>query len=520
MNSEQRDEQPVGIVALDRFIRATRDSGYRGTDSAVAELVDNSIQAGAKNIDIGIGSAEPPGLPGELYVDLVDDGVGMESSTLVQALRFGGSSRFDDRSSLGRYGMGLPNASLSQARRVDIYTWTGRGKDAWHSYLDVDEIAQGRVVSVPEPTVTGWPEPNGVLSPPGSGTLVRWSRCDRLDYRRASTIARKLHRRLGRMFRYFLWSGVRITVNGEDVRPIDPLYLREPSNTTGGTPFMDPLTYEIRAAGGAGNRDTGIVTVRFSELPVQEWAGLPKAEKRRLGIAGGAGVSVVRAGREIEYGWLFLRGKRRENYDDWWRAEVSFEPLLDELFGITHTKQQIRPSADLLEVLGDDMVDIARALSGRARKAHLLSRNSLTSRQAEAVAARRERDLPRIGRQRLTATERALVAQVRQRYPAGASEGGPVYRIVEDDLDDGVFFEPVRDGDSITVLINPRHRFFDQFYRPLVEGNGNSDHGHLLQLILLAAARAEAAAPSAAERRAIRRFRSEWSTAIRALFRP
>ena len=54
-----------------------------------------------------------------------------------------------------------------------------------------------------------------------------------------------------------------------------------------------------------------------------------------------AEVAGIRAGREVDYGWFFLGGKRRENYDDWWRCEVRFDPVLDELFGITHSKQAI-----------------------------------------------------------------------------------------------------------------------------------------------------------------------------------
>src|SRR5882672_176202 len=108
------------IIALDRFIQATRDSGYKGTASAVSELIDNSIQAKAKHIAVNIRSvaAEPP-----IEMSVFDDGCGMDPFTLRQALRFGGSSRFGERSGLGRYGMGLPNSSLSQARRVTVYTW-------------------------------------------------------------------------------------------------------------------------------------------------------------------------------------------------------------------------------------------------------------------------------------------------------------------------------------------------------------------------------------------------------------
>ena len=112
----------ASIVALDRFIEATRDSGYKSTINAVAELVDNSLQAGAMAVAIAIASkSDDRRFP--IAVGIRDDGCGMDRATLRQALRFGGSSRFNDRRGLGRYGMGLPNASLSQARRVEVYTW-------------------------------------------------------------------------------------------------------------------------------------------------------------------------------------------------------------------------------------------------------------------------------------------------------------------------------------------------------------------------------------------------------------
>src|SRR5216683_5323372 len=116
--------QDCSIIALDKFIQATRDSGYKGTASAISELVDNSIQAGATRIAISV-TATTTGAEEEkeIEVSLLDNGCGMDPFTLRQALRFGGSTRFGDRTGLGRYGMGLPNASLSQARRVSVFTW-------------------------------------------------------------------------------------------------------------------------------------------------------------------------------------------------------------------------------------------------------------------------------------------------------------------------------------------------------------------------------------------------------------
>jgi Histidine kinase-, DNA gyrase B-, and HSP90-like ATPase len=63
------------LIALDKFIQATRDSGYKGTGSAVAELVDNAIQAGATQIDILVGQAD--GDANSLMLEVFDNGCGM-----------------------------------------------------------------------------------------------------------------------------------------------------------------------------------------------------------------------------------------------------------------------------------------------------------------------------------------------------------------------------------------------------------------------------------------------------------
>jgi hypothetical protein len=115
---------------------------------------------------------------------------------------------------------------------------------------------------------------------------------------------------------------------------------------------------------------------------------MSNVEKNAAGIAKGAGVSIVRAGREIDCGWFFMGQKRRENYDDWWRCEVRFEPDLDEMFGVTHTKQEIHPTEMLLGILTPDMEKIARDLNGRARKAFVEVKAEDHKRDSEKAAER------------------------------------------------------------------------------------------------------------------------------------
>jgi hypothetical protein len=134
--------------------------------------------------------------------------------------------------------------------------------------------------------------------------------------------------------------------------------------------------------------------VRFSELPINDWHSFDVDKKRKLGVTKGAGVSIVRAGREIDFGWYFLGDKRKENYDDWWRCELCFEPELDEYFGVTHSKQAINPTEELRNTITPDLEAIAHALNSRVRAAYMLVRaNEVQSQGAARVASDAEMHL-------------------------------------------------------------------------------------------------------------------------------
>lgn len=168
---------PARRFALETFILATRDTGYRDIAAALAELVDNSVQAEATRILIAVD--EPQSAARSRFtVSVLDNGSGMPPDTLRAALRFGGTNRFGSRDGIGRFGMGLPNSSVSQARRLDVYSWQ-HGGGAYHTYLDVDAVARGEVLDIPLPQRVALPvEVRSKCGP--SGTLVVWSECDRL----------------------------------------------------------------------------------------------------------------------------------------------------------------------------------------------------------------------------------------------------------------------------------------------------------------------------------------------------
>jgi hypothetical protein len=449
----------------------------------VAELVDNALQAGAGEVSVRVEEDQGAGL----RISVLDNGCGMDAARLSDALRFGGSERFGDRSGSGRFGMGLPNSSVSQARRVEVFTWTS--PDACHrAYLDVDEIASGgpsglaRPCPAPVPTCPEGPTPR-------SGTLVVWSRCDRVPYRRSATIEAKLAPALGRWYRRAIWAGVRITVNGRAVEPVDPLFLHPAGEAPAALPYGEPLEYPIRIPG---SDRTSTIRVRFVELPVDVWAARGIEEKRAAGIIGGAGVSVLRADREIDSGWHFMGGKRRENYDDWWRCEVSFDPELDEWFGVTHSKQGISPIPQLRAILNPDLEPIARTLNARVR-----ARFAAVKAPSPSPAA-----------QRASARDRLL--------PPGAGALPPqgfVYRVVSEALGSEEFFRPIVLDDAVVLVLNVDHPFHERLYVQVCTA-ANSDLRFGVEATLLAAGRALLELADDDHQALADRLRVRWSDAL------
>ena len=493
MSGSSRPKTP--LVANERFILAIRDSGYTDVASAVAELVDNAIEAAATRVRITVDCESHTGLP---RLSVNDNGEGMTKTVLRTAVQFGGSSRFGSRQGTGRYGMGLPNSSVSQAKRLDVYAW--RHRRTWHTYLDVDEIRSGRLATVPEPQPATLPADTCPIES-ASGTLVIWTKCDRLRPQQPASVAKRIRAGIGRLFRRSIWDGVRIEVNGDDVRPIDPLFLQPGANLVGALPFGPALCYDLRTSNQANT--VSKVTVQFAELPIQEWHDLSNKEKRSNGIAKRAGMSVVRAGREIDYGWFFMGRKRKENYDDWWRCELCFDPELDEAFGVTHTKQGIRPSEHLAQVIAPEIEKIAHVLNARVRDqfASIKRSHATTSEHRAEVCDERFDPLP---------------TQIKKGRHARKPIAQTAYRLTSTDSASEAFYVPVRSGNRIELKLNRLHPFYRLLYEPLAE---RSDRRSALirtqlELLLFAAGRAEIGTELGPVH--LEQFRQEWGNLLAA----
>jgi len=486
------------LVNFQNFIVATRDSGYKSTASALAEIVDNAIEAGAKAIAIQI---EKNSTDSHYHVSIIDNGKGMTQEELGLALQFGGSSRFNSRSQLGRYGMGLPNSSLSQCRRVEVTTWKEPGV-YFSNYLDVDEVIDKKLTRLPEPTRSST---TSVPATTRSGTIIQWKKCDRLSFKYFKSLIKHIMFELGRVFRNAIWRGVAILVGGERVKAFDPLFIGEGLGLKGGLAYGKELLYKVKIPGD--ETRTSSVKVRFVELPVEEWAKLPNNQKRKNQITKCAGVSILRAEREIDYGWFFMGDKRKENYDDWWRCEISFSPDLDEAFGVTHTKQEIKQTEFMNGILIPDLEQTARALNNRVRLKFITLKTIQPILHAKELLEKTDVYQPALKNRPKT--------EVNTEDPE--RPWGLRYKILTKELDHDLFFDVSEKKDYIILTINKAHIFYDKVFKQLHERKINSTGAFLgiLEILMFAAARSEFSFIGRKESDAITNFKREWSSQLK-----
>ena len=366
------------IVPAALAVKAMRDSGYKNAAYAIAELVDNSIQAGASRVEILCQEED------ELVhqrrrvrlkkIAIMDDGCGMSPEMLRRALQFGNGARLDDRSGIGRFGMGLPNSSISQARRVDVWTWQSGYQSAHHSYLDIGEIESGLTSEVPDPKAEAvpaiWLRRSVAAAQSGTGTLVVWSELDKCDWRTAQSIFKNSEFTIGRIYRYFIKDDrVQIRMASfldRATTPIldqhvvinDPLYLSPNENLP--APWDKENMFECYGApqhieailGGASYTVTVTISVAKKSARDGHNAGdQPHGRHAKNNV----GVSVVRAERELELqtGWCVQSDPRER----WWGVEINFPPELDEIFGVTNNKQSARTLAEFAEVSVDQIAE-------------------------------------------------------------------------------------------------------------------------------------------------------------------
>ncbi|WP_341990191.1 ATP-binding protein [Azorhizobium sp. AG788] len=331
------------VPSASALLQSLRGLGY-SPETALADLIDNSIAAGASaiSVDLDWNGGEP-------IARVLDDGCGMDAEALVRAMCFGGNGPDGERAEtdLGRFGLGLKTASLSQCRQLSVVTRKAGVTSAlaW----DVDEVIARRrwdaLVLDPLP-----PSDQVIILEAGdNGTLVQWERMDSigglsgLDRDAFFLRVRDIGDHLGMVFHRFLSGDARrigISLNGRAVRGWDPFQRAHPAT----------ITMQSEPVRHAGKIFTVMPYVlphrdRFNNDAEYEAAGGPGGWGERQGF-------YVYRGRRllVPGGWLGLGGTRawtRDEASRLARIAVDLPVGLDADWRIDVRKSQARPPGRL-----------------------------------------------------------------------------------------------------------------------------------------------------------------------------
>jgi hypothetical protein len=356
MAEKTRKTRKVEEIVPDaaRTVASLRDIGY-DTPRAIADLVDNSIAAGASEIDVTFTFA------GERsWIRVTDNGVGMDGTTLQEALRYG-SDREYSSDDLGKFGFGLKTASTSQCRRVMVASRRAKQNARLEvRCLDLEHIEEtGRWEIL---VLDGPDRPEHVTVPlqEHTGTVVLWEDLDRiLEYKdpwgewarkKLLGLAAEVDQHLAMVFHRFLAGEVNdrpkltITINGKSkVEAWDPFCRSEPK--TESFPAKD-----LRVVGDGG---VGFVRVNSYVLPAQRDFSSDAAWRRASGPMQWnrqQGLYIYRANRMIQSGgWNRIRAQ--DEHTKLARMSLDFFPNLDAVFGINIAKAYVNLPQDLREQL-------------------------------------------------------------------------------------------------------------------------------------------------------------------------
>ena len=312
-----------------------RNIGY-SFNSAVADIIDNSISAGAKNIDIIV----PPD-PANIYLGFLDDGSGMSKEDLRVAMRYGSKGKWQERTEtdLGRYGLGLKSASLSQCRKLTVVTKSnGAVSAACWDLNTVEESEEWTLIELDENDIAALPSIERLLEE-NQGTLVLWQDFDTikqsyngLEHKGLIELIDDATNYLGLIFhRYISDHGIKISVNAYPLEALDP-FLEKHHKTEVGK--ANDITVQDK------NGIDRHIAVTTYLLPFLQ--DLTEDDKRALGgvkqLASAQGFYVYRNERLIIYGTWFHMSYRSE-LAKYARIKVDVPSTLDDIWKIDIKKQ-------------------------------------------------------------------------------------------------------------------------------------------------------------------------------------
>lgn len=349
------------------LMESMRAVGY-SLPTAIADIIDNSIAAGARKIEVQFGGGLSP------YVTIFDDGIGMSRSTLRVAMRLGGHSQKQRiATDLGRFGLGLKTASLSQCRSLTVVSKHQGVTEAVAWDLDrLAETGEWTLLALSSDEIAEIPDHNRLQSV-DSGTIVAWTKMDRFSgpgHANGAGLDAEMvdvYEHVSLVFHQFL-SGdhphprIAISINGRAVEPSDPFLALSPR--TQKSPFE--------------SIDVEGVPIGVQAFTLPYLNKMTSTDRQRAGVRHGLretqGFYVYRAGRLVVWGTWF-RLMRRADASKLTRVKVDVPNDLDYLWSLDIRKSSAVPPRALrerLRTLAAKMVEPSESVHQfRGRKAQI-----------------------------------------------------------------------------------------------------------------------------------------------------
>lgn len=459
-----------------RVAEGLRDTGYE-FNTAIADVIDNSIAAGADNVDV-IMEMDPKG---NVWIAIADNGAGMDREGLINALTYGSRKR-SDPSSLGKFGMGLKTASTAFCRRLTVVSRDTEAATPLSASWDLDTVPDsGWSISIGDASVDEV-QLLDRYAPSHSGTLVVWDKIDRIlvEYKKqGGAFARKakdryleqLRQHIAMVYQRFIdhsdnrAQNINIAINGVGVKAWDPFCLAETKE-----PMLSKKVELELVDGSKASFDIGAYVLPRKE----DFSDQELAKSARLGNDM-QGIYVYRENRLI-HGPDWMEMFRKEPHFTLCRVELSFDHRLDEAFQVDIKKSRILLANELYDWLRD------KFLSGPRREAEALSRKGQVAKASAASAllhsasnnaihskaeALKTANLNEYDGQTGIATVQNKGGQARIKIKVMEAESPNELHIKPvPEITNGLLFEPAYISGNQGVQINTSHPYYGKVYVP------------------------------------------------------
>lgn len=333
------------------LMNSMRSIGYT-FKTALADIIDNSISASARNVWIDV-----PINDDDLYITILDDGNGMSRDDLFNAMKYGSDREYNE-DDLGRFGLGLKSASLSQCRILTVISKNTVEVSAFQWNLDsVIQYRKWECIELEQDEISDVPNINKLFNLQ-SGTLVVWQNFD-IAYKKSNGRIREYlsdeiadaEKHLSLVFHRYLsnkFKPLRIFINNDAVEALDPFLEDHPKTDS-------KKVSEI-------NMEGGIIKIQPFILP--HMADLNDADIRKLGgiesLRNDQGFYIYRNDRLIIYGkWFRLSSSSiSPELMKYGRIKVDIPNSLDEIWDIDIKKQNATIPKQVLNYLKKAVTDV------------------------------------------------------------------------------------------------------------------------------------------------------------------